>query len=353
MRDNPRRWLVGIAGVVLFLAAVRALGTAVESMEPAMERLLPRLLAGPASALGMGWAATYVLFNGSVVAAVAVVLASGGLVSAGETFLIISGSRLGAASFVILVGLVDYVQSSRRQTIREALGLGLLTFLVTHTVYLPATGLGLLGTAELGARLGRTLGSLDVPFASFEFVQPAVGQLVRIGGALPVFLLALALLVVAIRLADRTVRSMDQKRLRERYLSRLDRPWISFGLGLLLAVFTASIAFSVGIAVPFYNRGHLPLGRILPYLLGASLGTLADTLVVGLVLESPVGTATVLALTFSAAVVVALVAVFYGRYVALVDKLMEVVTASRRAFLLFGLSLILAPLLLSLVPLLR
>lgn len=353
MGRRLRRWLGALAGIALFLVAVRALGTAAETLEPAMSRLLPRLVTGPVAALGLGWTATYVLFNGSIVAAVAVTLGAGGLLAATDSFLMIAGSRLGAASFVILVGLIDYVRSSRRQTVRDALGLGLYTFVITHTVYVPATGLGAIGVAKLGERLGRAVGSLDLSVISFDFVEPGVRRLIEVGGALPVSLLALLLLILAVRLADRAVRSVDEQRLRERYLSRLDRRWFSFGLGLVLTVVTASIAFSVGIAVPLYNRGLLPPRRIVPYLLGANLGTLADTLVVGLVLETPVGTATVLALVLSAALVIAIFLAFYGRYFRLVETVMEAMTATRRAFFAFAATLVLVPLLLSLLPPLR
>jgi sodium-dependent phosphate cotransporter len=105
------------------------------------------------------------------------------------------------------------------------------------------------------------------------------------------------------------------------------------------------------VAVPLYNRGYVDRDELLPYVLGANLGTLFDTLVVALVLDSAVGVALVLLLFGTAGLVTVgalLVRDRYGRLVAAVDDRLLV---DRRAFVAFVLSLVLVPLLLVAVPL--
>jgi sodium-dependent phosphate cotransporter len=352
MGRRLRPAVLGLAGIVLFLVAVRILGTTVEWMAPAARDVVPRLVVHPVSALGAGWILSYVLFNGSVAAALAITLASGSVLDADATFLMLAGSRLGAASFVILVGFLDYYRSAGRQTLRGALSLGLLTFLVTHTVYLPAAGLGLLGIRRFDTRLTEALGGMEPPVPSLEFIAPAVRELLALGGAIPVFLLALALLVAAVRIADRSLRGVDREGLRDRYLWRLGNRWVSFGLGLLLTLLTASVAFSVGILVPLYNRGHLTREEAIPYLLGANLGTLADTFLVAAVLGTETGGAAVLALFLAAGVLTMAALLTYRPYLAVIDRMMGCVTSRRLSFLAFAISLVAVPLLLGIVPLL-
>jgi len=50
------------------------------------------------------------------------------------------------------------------------------------------------------------------------------------------------------------------------------------------------------VIVPLYNRGHIKRNEIMPFVLGANIGTLFDTLIVAIALNTAVGVLTVLAL---------------------------------------------------------
>lgn len=348
--SGRRPALLLAAAVVLFLVAVRTLGASVDLIAPVLRDAVGGFLAEPAAVLGVGWLAAYVLLNGSVVAALAVTLFASGVLATGGVYLMVAGSRLGAAAFVVLVGLLDYLQRGRRQRLRDALGLGLMAFLVAHTIYLPAAGLELLTPWEPGRRLAEAIGSLAVTVPRPGLLRPAVHRLGSSVGAPVLIAASLALLLGAIRLADRGARALDRERLQSRWLARLDRRAVSFGAGLALTAVTASVAFSVGVVVPLYNRGWVSRSQVLPYLLGANLATLIDTVLVGLALDSPVGTAVVLSLTAVVAALTGLAFAFYDGYVRLVERSLEAVTSSRPAFALFAASLVLVPLLLVLLP---
>lgn len=77
-REVGPLWAAGIATVVLFLFAIQLLGTATEAAKPLLESSLDRILVGDSTALGLSWVSTYVLTNGSVVAALAVSLLTPG-----------------------------------------------------------------------------------------------------------------------------------------------------------------------------------------------------------------------------------------------------------------------------------
>ncbi|MDY7081201.1 MAG: sodium:phosphate symporter, partial [Halobacteria archaeon] len=53
----------------------------------------------------------------------------------------VTGSRLGASGIVILVGGVEYVNKNA-YSVRKACSLGILTFLISYSIYLPSTLIG-------------------------------------------------------------------------------------------------------------------------------------------------------------------------------------------------------------------
>ncbi|MFB6082435.1 MAG: sodium:phosphate symporter [Halanaeroarchaeum sp.] len=334
--------LVGTLAVLGFVVAVQLMGAGMRDLAPALGPWLRRSLDPDAAALGAGWLVAYGMLNGSVVAAVAVTLFDAGLVSVRELFLLVVGSRLGAAAMVVLVGGVDYLQ--RRETaLGEALDLGLFTFLLTHTIYLPVAVVGALtvdAVVGAGAVPPGWLGTVPLPL---EALGGAVDVLARsLGGLLSVGV-ALSLFLASLRIIDRLFARLDTERLEDRYLAVLDRPWLSFFGGLVVTALTTSVAVSVGIAVPLYNRGHLTREQMAPYVLGTSLGTLVDTLLVAVVVGSPAALLTVgfVLVVGTATSLIALTA--FGRYFDALDGLQSRLVTERRAFGAFVLALIAVP----------
>ena len=79
-------------------AGIEGMGSATDALTPFLRRTLDRIVVGDWSALGLSWLATYALVNGSLVAALSLSLFTADLVSASQLFLMIVGSRLGAAA---------------------------------------------------------------------------------------------------------------------------------------------------------------------------------------------------------------------------------------------------------------
>jgi sodium-dependent phosphate cotransporter len=339
-----------LVAVVLFLFAVRLLGTATAAAVPLVQRAFFEIVVGDASALGLGWLGAYVLANGSVIAALALSLFTADLLSAQQLFLMVAGSRLGAAAVVVFVGALDYAQK-RSYSLRKAVSMGVLTFLITHSIYLPVTVLGYVG-----------LSSLQGPFETLSHDWAFGGRTVELLGSfatgvtahlgpLPSFLLAILVLFGSLSLFDRLLASVDTTTLRRRVFSHFRRTWLSFGIGLAVTGVTTSVAFSLGVIVPLYNRGYVRRDELVPYVLGANLGTLFDTLLVAVVLESTAGTAVVLELLVVATLVTLAMLAVHDRYSRLVVRTHDRLVDDRRLFVLFVVSLLVAPLLLLVVPL--
>ncbi|MFW5903283.1 MAG: sodium:phosphate symporter [Halolamina sp.] len=340
---------LAVVAVLLFLFAVQLLGAATNALSPQLRPVLERHVVGPGSAVGVSWIASYGVLNGSVVAAIAVTLFDAALVTESQLFFLVIGSRLGGSGIVVFLGGVDYLQHPH-YTLREATGLGLLTFLVTHTVYLPAMVLGAVGVAAFDLDLAAIGALLGVRVRWFGFFTPIATEVTRVVGPTLAFVAAFLLLVASMRLFDTVFASVDTRWLQTWSRRLLDSKWAAFALGIVVTAVVTSIAFSLGVVVPLYNRGYVERDDLIPYVLGASLGTLSDTLLVGLVLESPVGFATVLLVVVTAGIVTLLALLVNDRYVAFIDVGYDFVVSSPRTFAAFVAALVVVPLLLVLLP---
>ena len=348
--ERLAHWAGAATAVVGFLFAIQLLGTATDAAGPVVERLLDRVVVGDASALGLGWLVTYVLTNGSVVAAVAVSLFRSGVVTTSEAFLLVAGSRLGAAAIVVLVGALDYAQKRHGRTLGEGTSLGLLTFLITLSVYVPVTLAGYLLLPVLHPFLEDWSSGVDLSLGSLQFLESVTAMITSVLGPALALLVAVALLFGSLRLFDRVLESVRAAPLREYVFEHFQRRWTSFVVGLVVTSLTTSVAFSLGVVVPLYNRGFVRRREMIPYIMGANLGTLLDTLVVAVVLESPVGVVVVVLLLGLATLLTLALLVVYGPYLAAVETAQDRLLEDRRALLGFGLVLVAVPLALVVVP---
>ena len=337
-----------LAVLVVFLFAVQLLGTATRAAAPTLREVVPALVVGDAGALGVSWLSAYGLGNGSVVAALSLSLFTADLLTPSQLFLMVAGSRAGAAAIVVFIGAMDFVQK-RRFSLRESVRMGVLTFLVTHSIYLPATVLGYVVLPVLDPT--GLFGTIGLSASPLQLFEPATAAITAAVGPAVAFVLAVALLFGSLQLFDSVLEHVDTGTLRDRFFSHLRRTHISFLIGLLVTTATTSVAFSLGVIVPLYNRGYVERDELVPYVLGANLGTVFDTLIVAIVLESGAGVAVVLTLLGSATLVTLLALVLHDRYTRGIATVDDLLLADRRLFVAFLASLLVVPLALVVVPL--
>jgi len=341
--------LGAFVSLVLFLFAVQLLGASTTAAAAPLERFFRRYVAGSGQALGASWLATYVLTNGSVIAALSVSLFKTGILTASQLFLMLAGSRLGGAAIVLLIGALDYFQK-RRYSFSESTRLGILTFLLSHSIYLPATVLGYLLLPRLQTGFGGVSNRIELsvhPLAAFDPATGAVVDTVGVGLALVV---AVLVLFGSLTLFDRVLKRINTEWLRKRFFRRFQHKWTSFGLGILITGVTTSVAFSLGVVVPLYNRNYIKRQEIVPYVLGANIGTFFDTVVIAVLLESPQGVAIVLSLVTVGAIITVGTLVRFSTYFQAVETIQTRLVTDRRYLAGFLISLVVLPTLLVLLP---
>ena len=338
-----------LVSLLLFLFAVQLLGASTAAAAAPLERFFRRYVAGSGQALGASWLATYVLTNGSIVAALSVSLFKTEILTASQLFLMLAGSRLGGAAIVLLIGTLDYFQK-RRYSFSESTRLGILTFLLSHSIYLPATVLGYLLLPGLQTGFESVSNRIELSFHPLAAFDPATRVVVDTVGVGLALVVAVLVLFGSLTLFDRVLKRIDTEWLRKRFFRRFQHKWTSFGLGVLITGVTTSVAFSLGVVVPLYNRNYIKRQEIVPYVLGANVGTFFDTIVIAVLLESPQGVAIVLSLVAVGTIITAGALVRFSTYFQVVETIQTRLVTNRRYLAGFLISLVVLPVLLVLLP---
>jgi sodium-dependent phosphate cotransporter len=296
------------AAMFLFILAIQLMKKGAQAVAPQLQGTFP--FDNGVSTLGLGWLGAYLVLSGSPVAAVSLSLFAAGATTRMQTFTMLTGSRLGAAFIVLLVG---FLYAMRRGDRRNSIGMGVLALSMTAIVYVP------------GMFLAYTLlkfGVLDGVHwqASSEIngvIDAAWGPIVSLADRMlpgPLLLvLGLGVILGSFKLLDQVLPSLDGERQAGTREHWLKKPWPMFALGMLAALLTLSVSVALTVLVPLASKGYIRREEAIPYIAGANITTLADTLVAAMILGNPVGVQVVLAEAIGVAVVTLLLLAFLYR----------------------------------------
>ncbi len=304
--------LLRIAGKVASgLAALFLLVLSLQLMKSGAAAIAPTVRDSPlfsngASTLGAGWLGAYLVLSGSPIAAVSLGLFSGGAITQLQTFTMLSGSRLGASFVVLLVGFL-YSVRNRGANREESVGMGILALTLTAIVYVPGTaiGYGILRGGLLDGIRWKTSGEVT---SVVDFIWGPTQRLIT--DILPGWLLlpaGLGVILLSFKLLDRVLPQVSGTQITGRRAEWLKRPWPMFALGCLVATLTLSVSVALVVLVPLASRGYVKRDQSIPYIMGANITTLADTLVAAMLLRNAGAVQIVLA----QALAVSLVSVLY------------------------------------------
>lgn len=288
--------VIGAAALWLFFLALALMKDGARGLAP----ILGSAIEGPLNALGLGWLGALLVLSGSPVAASSLALLEGGSLAPSESYAMLVGSRLGAAFVVLVVGALYAVRGSGERR-RTPLSVGILALGMTAIAYVPGGLLGA-GLLETGLLDGVVLSPPAVFFDTVDgMTAPVVDPLERVlspdepltGGVL--FAGGVGVLLLSFRLVDRLLPTLEGARDDERARWYVG-PWTMFGFGLLVALATLSVSVALGLLVPLVAKGYVRREQTLPYIAGANITTLADTLLVAILLQSDEAPRIVLAL---------------------------------------------------------
>ena len=346
MRDRfsiPIKIASFLVALFLFILAIQLMKEGAKALAPTLTN--SPLFSNPFSTLGAGWLGAYIVLSGSPVAAVALSLYVGGVSTELQTFTMLSGSRLGASFVVLLVGFL-YAVRNRGRNRSESIGMGVLALSLTAVVYIPGMvlGYGILRSGILDPI--RLSASADVLSVIDVIWGPVLDVLTRLPGwsLLP---LGLGIILVSFRLLDSVLPQLDGERQSSSRIEWMKRPWPMFALGCVVATLTLSVSVALTVLVPLASRGYIKREESIPYIMGANITTLADTLVAAMLLGDQVAVHIVLAEAIAVSIVsLFFLAFFYGSLRRGVTALDDWVVASSRRLWLFVAVLFVTPALL-------
>jgi solute carrier family 34 (sodium-dependent phosphate cotransporter) len=284
-----------VIGLGLFVTALGLMRAGAAELTPSLEGSI--FTDNAWSTLGLGWLGACIVLSGSPVAASALSLLDGGAVDRTEAFTMLAGSRLGAAFVVLVVGVVYAVRNRGEGGRRAPISIGILSLLMTAVVYVPGAAIGYVILSR------GWLDDLDVGTSPrlTSFTDAAFGWAVDVAeDLLPdwlLFPLGLGVLLVGFQLFDRVMPAIGSERIEDRPDAWYTRKWPMFLLGCGVCLLTLSVSVSLTLLVPLVAKGYLRRANTLPYIAGANITTLADTLVAAILLGNQDGVRVVLAVT--------------------------------------------------------
>ena len=183
---------------------------------------------------------------------------------------------------------------SRQSSGRSAKGVATETVpLSTAVLALTGTALVYVPAAPLGAFLltQTPIQHMDarLPTQFVDVIDLVYGDLVDHAKQWPagvVFVIAIVVLLVAFKVIDTVLPRFDEASLGAK-VGWLQRKWPMFALGSLVALVTMSVSVALTVLVPLVARGRVRRENILPYIFGANITTLGDTMFAAFALNSP------------------------------------------------------------------
>jgi solute carrier family 34 (sodium-dependent phosphate cotransporter) len=325
----------------LFVGALQLMKTGAAGLDVLQNGSL--LVKNAGSTLGLGWIGAMLVLSGSPIAASSLTLVAAESISEIQGFTMLNGSRLGAA-FVVLLVAVIYALRGRDGQRRKPVSTGVMALSTTALVYIPG---GILGLALLRWEPFRQL-EVQFPSQFGDLVDLVYGGLLDRLKHLPAALLfvgGLGILLLSFRLLDTVLPEMSDESLRKSRLAWLRKKWPMFGLGCVVALMTMSVSVALTVLVPLVARGRVRREDIIPYIMGANITTLGDTLLAAFLLDSAASVRIVLAdILGVSTVTLVLLTFFYTRVQSCIWGFQHQMVRSRPRLAGFTAALFLAPL---------
>ena len=249
----------------------------------------------PWSTLGLGWLGACIVLSGSPIAASSLTFLDGGAIDASQAFTMLTGSRLGASFVVLVVGFIYALRRKGGESRRAPMSIGILSLTMTMVAYLPGALIGwllLTGGHLDGINLAPPPSLLSATDMAFGWAVDLAKNHVPWWGLFPV---GLAVLLMAFKAFDAALPQVGSERLEHRADAWYKKPWAMFLVGCGVALLTLSVSVALTVLVPLVAKGYLKKEDTLPYIAGANITTLADTLVAAILLGNPVASRVVLA----------------------------------------------------------
>ncbi len=289
-----------VLGLGLFVTALGLMKEGASALIPTLEGSI--FTDNAWSTLGLGWLGACIVLSGSPIAAASLALLDADAITGMQSFTMLTGSRLGAAFVVLVAGGIYALRKGGGGGRRAPISIGILSLLVTMMVYVPAAVVGYL-LLDQGAfdwvSIGTSPGLTSLTDTLFGWTVDVAADVFPRWTLFP---LGLGVLLVGFQLFDKVMPAVGSEHLEDQPNAWYTRKWPMFLLGCGVCMLTLSVSVALTLLVPLVAKGHLRRANTIPYIMGANITTLADTLVAAILLGNQVGVQVVVAVTISVTV---------------------------------------------------
>lgn len=330
-----------LAALFLFVLALQLMKTGASGLS-----VLDRggyLVRNPGSTLGLGWLGALFVLSGSPVAATSLTLVKAGSITEIQGFTMLTGSRLGAAFVVLFVAMIYALRGGEGQRLKPV-STAVMALVTTAVIYIPAAVIG------LSLLYWGPFSGLDLHFpAQFNSIvdlvyDPILARVESLPAAV-LFLGGLGILLLTFKLIDTVMPAFSEENITGSKLSWLKKKWPMFALGSLVALVTMSVSVALTILVPLVVKGYAKREAIVPYIMGANITTLGDTMLAAFLLGSPAAVRIVLAEVIGTTIVaVFLLTFFYPQVRRAIWKFQRQMIKSKPRLAAFTAALFITPL---------
>ena len=329
-----RKVLLFLPAMFLFILAIQIMKTGAAAIGPDIQGQFP--FANGISTLGFGWLGAYFVLSGSPVAATAISLFGAGTLTKLQTFTMLSGSRLGASFIVLLTGFLYALRNRNDPNRKEPIGMGIQALTMTALVYIPGMMIGY-WIIKAGLLDGVSLHATDELEATLSVIWgPTVKWISSVVPDALLFLVGLLVILASFKLLDHVLPQVSSDTTVSKRAAWLKHPWTMFALGCIVATLTLSVSVALTVLIPLAVKGYVRRDEALPYIMGANITTLADTLVVAMLQGDPAAAQIVLAEAIGVTIVsLAILAFWYQPVKRSVIRLDDYLVASNRRLLAF------------------
>lgn len=296
-----------LAALFLFVGALQLMKTGASSLDILNSGGL--LVKNAGATLGLGWIGALFVLSGSPIAATALTLVAADSVTEIEGFTMLTGSRLGAA-FVVLVVAVIYALRGGEGERLKPVSTAIMALSTTAIIYIPAA---FIGYAILRWPTFHAM-NLQFPHQFADLIDFIYGGLLARVETWPaglIFLGGLGVLLVSFKLIDGVMPELNEENLGQRRIAWLRQKWPMFALGSLVALITMSVSVALTVLVPLVAKKYVKREDIVPYVMGANITTLGDTMLAAFALNSGAAVRIVLAEVIAASILSVIVLTFF------------------------------------------
>lgn len=288
----PLRFLLVALSLYLFLVGIGAMGAAFKGMGKGFTEELLGTSANPLVSLFIGILATTLVQSSSTTTSIIVGLVAAGAVPFHSAAYMVMGANVGTTvtNTIVSIGHItrtaEYQRAFAAATVHDFFNLITLAILFPLEVF--TGGLDKLSGLAMGGfqGIGGTMLANPIKLVTKPAIK-ALGELCDgiAGDSGKVVLLVLAIVITFVTLAMlvKTLRSIMVRRVENLFDSVLFRSAPhALVFGVLLTVLVQSSSITTSIAVPLVGAGVLTIRQVMPYTMGANIGTTVTALLASL-----------------------------------------------------------------------